>query len=200
MPNKNFKELWDKVNQFEISDDTDIIELITSLKRTGFNAKRLAIACEIYRDMISDKDCVKFFGLAGALVPAGMQRILHDFIKEGFIDTIAIAPECQDKRGRPLRPGAPTFWGVPLAGGTPPARRPEPTGRPPPQPATRSQCNPRRESSSLSQDVSPWLVVDATSVAIWSIGLPRVFSHRKCARTRLLPATARNGNMEQPRP
>jgi deoxyhypusine synthase len=31
---------------------------------------------------------VKFFGLAGALVPAGMQKVIYGFIKEGFIDIL----------------------------------------------------------------------------------------------------------------
>ena len=88
MPNKDLKELWKKVNQFEITDDTDIVELINSLKGTGFNAKSLALACEIYNEMINDNECVKFFGLAGALVPVGMQRIIHDFVKEGYIDIL----------------------------------------------------------------------------------------------------------------
>ena len=81
---KNLKE----VNQLKITDDTDILELIDSLKNSGFNAKRLALACEIYNEMINDEKCVKFFGLAGALVPAGMQKVLHDFIAEGFIDVL----------------------------------------------------------------------------------------------------------------
>lgn len=88
MPNKDLKELWKKVNQFEITDDMDIVEFINSLKGTGFNAKRLALACEIYNEMINDNECVKFFGLAGALVPVGMQRIIYDFIKEGYIDIL----------------------------------------------------------------------------------------------------------------
>ncbi len=88
MPNKDLKELWKKVNQFEIANDMDIVQLINSLKGTGFNAKRLALACEIYNEMVNDNECVKFFGLAGAMVPAGMQRIIYDFIKEGFIDIL----------------------------------------------------------------------------------------------------------------
>ena len=88
MPNKELKELWKKVNQFEITNDMDILQLIKSLKGTGFNAKRLALACEIYNEMVNDNECVKFFGLAGAMVPAGMQRIIYDFIKEGFIDIL----------------------------------------------------------------------------------------------------------------
>ncbi len=88
MPDKNFEEKLKRVNQFKIDIDTDIIGLINSLKDTGFNAKRLALACNIYEEMIEDKDCVKFFGQAGALVPAGMQGIIHDFIEEGFIDVL----------------------------------------------------------------------------------------------------------------
>ena len=88
MPDKDLKEFLRKVNQYEITENTDIIELINSLKETGFNAKRLALACEIYNEMINIEDCVKFFGLAGALVPAGLQRNIYDFIKEGFIDIL----------------------------------------------------------------------------------------------------------------
>lgn len=88
MPDKDIKEMMKKVNQFKITKDFDIKQLISSLKETGFNAKRLALACEIYKKMIDDKECVKFFGLAGALVPAGMQGIIYDFIKEEFIDIL----------------------------------------------------------------------------------------------------------------
>ncbi|MFX1274331.1 MAG: deoxyhypusine synthase family protein [Promethearchaeota archaeon] len=88
MNKKEFKENLKKVNQFRILKDQDILGLINNLKDTGFNAKRLARACEIYKEMVEDKECVKFFGLAGALVPAGMQGIIHDFIEEGFIDIL----------------------------------------------------------------------------------------------------------------
>ena len=85
---KEFKEHLKNVNQFKISDEYNIVSLINDLKETGFNAKRLAFACEIYKEMVQDEECVKFFGLAGALVPAGMQGIIYDFIKEGFIDVL----------------------------------------------------------------------------------------------------------------
>ncbi|MFX1419314.1 MAG: deoxyhypusine synthase family protein [Promethearchaeota archaeon] len=88
MPEKNFKEILKDVEQFKINEDTNIVELMNSLKNTGFNAKRLALACEIYKEMIVNEECVKFFGLAGALVPVGLQRIIYDFIGEDFIDVL----------------------------------------------------------------------------------------------------------------
>jgi deoxyhypusine synthase len=88
MPNEDFNKKLKRVHQFKINENDNIVNLISSLKNTGFNAKRLAIACEIYEQMVQDKDCVKFFGLAGALVPAGMQKIIHDFIEEGYIDIL----------------------------------------------------------------------------------------------------------------
>ena len=88
MSEKNLEDILKRVDQLEITKETSILSLINSLKNAGFNAKRLALACEIYNEMIEDKECIKFFGLAGALVPAGMQRVVHDFIKEGFIDIL----------------------------------------------------------------------------------------------------------------
>lgn len=88
MSEKNLEDILKKVNQLKITHETSIVGLINSLKNAGFNAKRLAVACEIYDEMITDEECVKFFGLAGALVPAGMQRVVYDFIKEGFIDIL----------------------------------------------------------------------------------------------------------------
>ncbi len=88
MTNKEFKERLKNVNQFRITENRDFTNLINDLRDTGFNAKRLSLACEIYKEMVEDKECVKFFGLAGALIPAGMQGIMHDFIRDGFLDVL----------------------------------------------------------------------------------------------------------------
>ncbi|MHA1912989.1 MAG: deoxyhypusine synthase family protein [Promethearchaeota archaeon] len=88
MPKKEPEEEFKEVSQVKITDEMGIVDLINDLKNTGFNAKRLALACEIYQDMITDKECIKFFGLAGALVPAGMQEVIIDYIQEGFVDIL----------------------------------------------------------------------------------------------------------------
>ncbi|MHA1349425.1 MAG: deoxyhypusine synthase family protein [Promethearchaeota archaeon] len=88
MPDDDLKKKLKNIEQIKVDENVDITTFIQSLGNTGFNAKRLAVACEIYKEMIRDKDCVKFFGLAGAIVPAGMQKVIHDFIEEGFIDIL----------------------------------------------------------------------------------------------------------------
>jgi deoxyhypusine synthase len=85
---EKYKEILKDVNQFRLKTDDGIVDLISNLSNTGFNAKRLALGCKIYEDMISDKECVKFFGLAGAIVPAGMQGIIYEFIQEDIIDIL----------------------------------------------------------------------------------------------------------------
>lgn len=86
MPDEGLKKKLKEVEQIDVDENGDITSFVQSLGNTGFNAKRLAVACEIYKEMIRDENCVKFFGLAGALVPAGMQKVIHDFVEEGFID------------------------------------------------------------------------------------------------------------------
>lgn len=63
-------------------------ELVNQLKFTSFNARKLAEATDILEEMIRDKNCVKFLGLSGALIPAGMRSCVVEMIKNGWVDVI----------------------------------------------------------------------------------------------------------------
>lgn len=76
------------VEQMDVQPSPDIVSMVDSWDNMGFNAKRLARACKIYDQMIEDTECVKFFALSGAMVPAGLQKVIYDFIAEGFIDIL----------------------------------------------------------------------------------------------------------------
>jgi deoxyhypusine synthase len=76
------------VDQIGIKKGEKVSDLIRSLRGTGFNAKRLAIACEIYEAMAKDKGCVKILTLAGAMVPAGMRGVIADLVRSGFVDIL----------------------------------------------------------------------------------------------------------------
>ncbi|WP_457559180.1 deoxyhypusine synthase family protein [Candidatus Harpocratesius sp.] len=76
------------VEQMDVPASQDIVKMVDSWDNMGFNAKRLAKACKIYEEMIRNKECVKFFALSGAMVPAGMQKIIYDFLDLGFVDVL----------------------------------------------------------------------------------------------------------------
>ncbi|MFH1474183.1 MAG: deoxyhypusine synthase family protein [Candidatus Aenigmatarchaeota archaeon] len=63
-------------------------ELVKQLKDTSFNARNLGNSVDILEDMIKDKGCVKFLGLSGALVPAGMRRCIVEMIRNKWINVI----------------------------------------------------------------------------------------------------------------
>ena len=85
MTNNNLRK---DVNQIDIKKDKELKSMIDGLSQMGFGAKRLGEACKIYEEMIKNKECVKFFALAGAMVPVGMQKIIYDLIDLGFIDVL----------------------------------------------------------------------------------------------------------------
>jgi len=63
-------------------------ELVRQLKQTSFNARNLGKAVDILEDMIKDKNCIKFLGLSGALVPAGMRSCIIEMIENKWVDII----------------------------------------------------------------------------------------------------------------
>lgn len=82
------KKLSKPVVPAHITDSMDLDEFILSMKDCAFGARRMAQAVDIYYEMISEPDVTKFFGLAGAMVPAGMRRIVSDLINDGHIDVL----------------------------------------------------------------------------------------------------------------
>ena len=64
-------------------------ELVEAMGKAGaYNGGSLARAADIWEQMLRDEKTTKFFGLAGAMVPAGMGGIVSDLIREGHIDVL----------------------------------------------------------------------------------------------------------------
>ncbi len=76
------------IRHAKIVSDMTVSQLAGSLEYCAFGAGRLSEAVDIYRDMVSDSECTKFFGLAGAMVPAGMRQVVTDMIRDGDIDIL----------------------------------------------------------------------------------------------------------------
>ncbi|WP_158055810.1 deoxyhypusine synthase [Halorussus halophilus] len=62
-------------------------ELVGEYGNAGIGAADLHEAVDIYAEMLDD-DVTNFFGLAGAMVPTGMRRIVADLIRDGHIDAL----------------------------------------------------------------------------------------------------------------
>ena len=82
------KNKYPRVTPIDIKDKDSITDLIAEFHSSGvFGPGRIAKAVDIYTEMIQQKSTV-FLGIAGALVPGGMRKILTDMITEGMVDVI----------------------------------------------------------------------------------------------------------------
>ena len=62
--------------------------LIEEYGHAGIGANALDEAVDVYAEMLGDDDVTNFFGLAGAMVPAGMRRVVADLIRDGHVDAL----------------------------------------------------------------------------------------------------------------
>lgn len=72
----------------KITNDLDLDLFMQQLKYCGFGAGRISRAVDILYEMVKDKNTNIFFGLAGAMVPAGMRSIITDMMREGYINVL----------------------------------------------------------------------------------------------------------------
>lgn len=77
------------VVQLRLEPGMSVSELVDQMGRAGaYNGGALARAVEIYEQMLEDREATRFFGLAGAMVPAGMGGIVTGLLERGMIDVL----------------------------------------------------------------------------------------------------------------
>lgn len=85
---KNHKKfLKNPVKPVEISSKASVEDLVRRMGETAFQGKNLSVAVDIWEDMLKGKTTI-FFGLAGAMIPAGMREIVVYLIKNRYIDCL----------------------------------------------------------------------------------------------------------------
>jgi deoxyhypusine synthase len=83
------KQCDEPVNQIHLKPKMTVNQLVTAMGNAGaYNGGSLSRAVDIYEQMLRDPKSTKFFGLAGAMVPAGMGGIVSDLMKGGHIDVL----------------------------------------------------------------------------------------------------------------
>lgn len=66
-------------------------DLVREMSNSGvLGAGKLGRAVDIFEEMIRNKDCKVFMGVAGAMVPGGMKEIFMDMINNKIIDVLVI--------------------------------------------------------------------------------------------------------------
>lgn len=82
---RSFRE--DPIEHVTVDAGMSVGELGAELGRAGGSAVDLNAAIDIAATMFED-DVTTFFGLAGAMVPMGMRRIVAELIDDGYIDVL----------------------------------------------------------------------------------------------------------------
>ncbi len=70
------------IKHIDVRKGMKVSELVGEMKNAGFGAQKIGRASEIMRKMFNDKKCTVFLGLAGAMVPAGMKKVVMDLLEE----------------------------------------------------------------------------------------------------------------------
>jgi deoxyhypusine synthase len=76
-----------RVRPFSISNQLSAAEMVERMAGTAFQARNLAQAFHIWDRMLRDEVTI-FFGLAGAMVPAGMRPVIAYLIENRLIDCL----------------------------------------------------------------------------------------------------------------
>ncbi len=82
------KILSKPTNPIKVSPDKKISVLFDEMLLTGFQGRKIAEVVEVWSKMLNDREIIIWFGLAGAMVPAGMKNIISFLIKKRMLDAI----------------------------------------------------------------------------------------------------------------
>ena len=72
----------EEIRHVKVKAEMTLDQLIQEMRTgAGFGAKHLALATDIFMDMVKDKDCTIFLTVAGAMIPGGMKQVFIDLLE-----------------------------------------------------------------------------------------------------------------------
>lgn len=74
----------------QVDRDRSVAGLLEKMEGTGFGARQLAESHRIWLDMLGDNTTI-ILAASGALIPAGMRRLLAYVIKNRFVDVLVLS-------------------------------------------------------------------------------------------------------------
>jgi len=79
--------LKNKTKPIEIKKQS-VSDLVENLALTGFQGRKLGEAAKIWQEMLKEKKITIWLGISGAIVPAGMRKIISFLIKNRMVDAV----------------------------------------------------------------------------------------------------------------
>lgn len=77
------------VKDYQLYSGMTVAELLRQMKGAwGFTAAKIARGAEIFKRMIDDEDCVKFFSFPACIVATGTRGVLKEIVKRRLVDVI----------------------------------------------------------------------------------------------------------------
>ena len=74
----------------QVDRDRSVAGLLEKMEGTGFGGRQLAEAHRIWLDMLGDNTTI-MMAASGALIPAGMRRLLAYVVKNRFVDVLVLS-------------------------------------------------------------------------------------------------------------
>lgn len=65
-----------------------VADLVEAFGGTSFQSRNLHRAMQVWGRALQEPSCVLFLGLSGAMVPAGMRRVVTDLVRHRLVDAI----------------------------------------------------------------------------------------------------------------
>ena len=77
------------VKDIVLSENMTIKKLVNQLYESGgFTAKKVAAGVEILKDMLNEKNCVKFLSFPACIIATGTRGVIKELVKRKFFDVI----------------------------------------------------------------------------------------------------------------
>ena len=77
------------VKDIVLSESMTIKELVNQFYESGgFTAKKVAVGVEILKDMLNEKNCVKFLSFPACIIATGTRGVVKELVKRKFFDVI----------------------------------------------------------------------------------------------------------------
>lgn len=91
MANKDLKKkiLSKPIKQLDLDETKTILDLVEGFRNTSIQARNIGKCYEVYESMLTDKERPTIIlGLSGALVAAGLRKVIRDMIHYGIVDVV----------------------------------------------------------------------------------------------------------------